>query len=151
MYNEFAKDLKDGELAEAEVMTKLLPHFERAGYLVVEDKAKKTHDLKFVHPSEQAFLVEVKWDQYSKKSGNIAIEFECSGKPSGILTTTARVWVYKYWEKGQDDWQYRAIPTDELKGFINETNYRIVAGGDQLRARMVLVPVKDIESLGVKL
>jgi hypothetical protein len=153
MHYEFRKDLKDGESAEDEVAILLRPYLEEDGcYMLMEDKAKKTHDLRYVHNAEPDFLVEVKWDQYSKKSDNIAFEFECSGKPSGIATTGARLWVYKYWE---DDWAYRAIETKRLKEYLcldgSQIKFRIVKGGDEHRARMVLVPKDVFRTWGVKL
>ena len=38
-------------------------------------------------------LLEVKRDSWVAKSGNIAIEYESRGKPSGIATTEADYWV----------------------------------------------------------
>lgn len=38
--------------------------------------------------------IEVKKDDWAVRSGNIAIEFECRGKPSGILVTQADFWCH---------------------------------------------------------
>lgn len=38
--------------------------------------------------------IEVKKDDWAVKSRNLAIEFECRGKPSGIFVTQADFWVH---------------------------------------------------------
>ena len=38
--------------------------------------------------------LEVKKDDWTVRTGNIAIEFECRGKPSGIQTTAAHFWCH---------------------------------------------------------
>lgn len=43
---------------------------------------------------DETVKVEVKKDDWTTKTGNIAIEFECRGKPSGISITKADFWCH---------------------------------------------------------
>ena len=53
----------------------------------------KPYDIKVTHEGCDLFF-EVKCDRISHRTGNMVIEHKCSGKPSGISTTTADYWVY---------------------------------------------------------
>jgi hypothetical protein len=80
---------------------------------------------------------EVKADRLCLGTNNIAIEFQCSGKPSGISTTTADYWVY--FVVGSRD--YYLIPTNVITSAISERKWtRKVKGGDGWRAEMYLFP-----------
>lgn len=67
-----------------------------------------THDLNFGESGEdwvneifaKGKKVEVKTDRMTHKTGNVFIEYESRGKPSGIATTDADYWVYKIDEVG---------------------------------------------------
>jgi hypothetical protein len=80
----------------------------------------------------------------SAKTGNIYIEYESRGKPSGIATTQADYWVYKIAE-----FKAIVIKTDELKilvkQLVNEGKARPnVKGGDNNTSIGVLVKIKDL-------
>jgi len=78
---------------------------------------------------------EVKKDKMTKRTGNVAIEFECSGKPSGISTTKADN--YLYFIEGEN--VYYEIPVDYIKQVIAENKYkRKVRGGDDYRSHCYL-------------
>jgi len=69
---------------------------ERALYKRFGDKIKSlvhcdNKDCDFI--INEKILIEVKNDNMSYKTGNVAIEIECRGKPSGINTTKANYWV----------------------------------------------------------
>jgi hypothetical protein len=82
------------------------------------------------------------WEQ----TGNIAIEIACDGKPSGIATTEADMWVH---ELLRDDKTllYLMFPIDRLKELVREA-YR--AGqvrrnvGDDARFDVVLLKLRDL-------
>ena len=77
-------------------------------------------------------------------SGNLAIEFECRGKPSGIATTKASYWLHIL-EIDGEDYCSLLFRTDVLKKAIKSTKgYRIVNGGDDNLSRLVLVPIKEL-------
>jgi hypothetical protein len=87
---------------------------------------------------------EVKTDRLSAKTGNIYIEYESRGKPSGIKTTQADYWVYKVTET-----KAIVIKTDELKEIvrqliIDKKAIPNVRGGDNNTSLGVLVKIKDL-------
>jgi len=92
--------------------------------------------------------IEVKTERGTwSRTGNIAIEFECRGKPSGIATTQASYW-FHILEIDGVDYCSLLFKTDVLKKAIKSTkNYRIVNGGDDNLSRMVLVPIKELFEL----
>jgi hypothetical protein len=82
---------------------------------------------------------EVKADRKARFSNNIVIEFECSGRPSGINVTQSDYWVYFIVGTGI----YYMIPIDELRAAINNQKYtRKVRGGDGYRSQMYLFPAE---------
>lgn len=72
---------------------------------------------------------EVKRDSYTKRTGNIVIEFSSAGKPSGIATTKS-VW-YIYIVDGEPSAYF--IPTQRLREAIANKEYyairRVAEGG----------------------
>ena len=82
--------------------------------------------------------IEVKADRMSHKTGNLVIEFESRGKPSGIETTESDYWFY--WIVGLDIGIM--VPILKLKELVK--NARVVSGGDNGTSRMYLVPVENI-------
>ena len=87
---------------------------------------------------------EVKSDRLSEKTGNVYIEYESRGKPSGIRTTQADYWVYKVSEK-----QAIVIQTDELKRkiavLLKGGKARMgVKGGDNNTSLGFLIKIKDL-------
>ncbi|MEY4334770.1 MAG: uncultured phage MedDCM-OCT-S30-C28 [Bacteroidota bacterium] len=106
-----------------------------------------THDLKFGEEAEDwvkkllsnGFKVEVKNDRLIHKTGNIFIEYESRGKPSGLSTTTANYWIYRMNEL---DIAF-IIPTDKLKKICREylkENKYIRNGGDNNTSLGLLIP-----------
>jgi hypothetical protein len=85
---------------------------------------------------------EVKSDRLAYKYGckTMFIEFECSGKPSGIQATEADFWMYYMVKPSGECVAYR-IPVPELKkmcvGCVSK------AGGDGYRSRGYIVPVDE--------
>lgn len=87
---------------------------------------------------------EVKTDRLSAKTGNIYIEYESRGKPSGIATTQADYWVYKVTET-----KAIVIKTEELKTIVRQLilDKKAIAnvrGGDNNTSVGVLVKIKDL-------
>ena len=65
-----------------------------------------------------------------QKTGNIAIEYECYGKPSGISVTEADYWFHNLCI-GDDTFCTLVFKVDNLKKLINKLDYkRSVSGGD---------------------
>ncbi len=88
--------------------------------------------------------IEVKSDRKTEETGNVYIEYESRGKPSGIRTTQAEFWVYKISEN-----QAIVISTNELKRKLNVLvkagKARMgVRGGDNNTSLGILVKVKEL-------
>lgn len=82
---------------------------------------------------------EVKADRLTHKTGNIVIEFQCNGSPSGITATEADFWVYFVLESPQEYLYYYVIPVEFIKKMILDKKFhRCLSGGDGQRSHMYL-------------
>lgn len=83
--------------------------------------------------------IEVKTDRLAHKTGNVFIEFECRGKPSGIATTTANYWIYKIEETDTAV----IVPVERLKSIcrILYKENKTLLGGDNNLSKGLLVPI----------
>ena len=91
--------------------------------------------------------VELKSESYLwERTGNICIEYEQGGKPSGIAVTEADYWVHELKRDGQT-LVYLMFPMDRLKELARAAwakgNYH-EGGGDGGRFCNVLIPLRDI-------
>ena len=86
---------------------------------------------------------EVKSDRMACRTGNVAIEIACNGKPSGVSTTEANFYAYFIIFPTMSPTLY-LIPTDALKELIIDNKYRRVKGGDGWRSEMILVPIEEL-------
>lgn len=94
--------------------------------------------------------LEVKADRMWWNSGNLAFEFQCNGKPSGIAASKATWWVSVL--TNQDDPNNTDLiliwKTEELKellrSLIREKKAEVKNGGDGMRAQLVLVKIDDL-------
>ena len=91
-------------------------------------------------------VYEVKADRMVAKYGNFFIEFECSGKPSGISTTTATHWVlYDIADNKTPYGEPRAcykVPRETLLDVAKQHKSR--AGGDNYRSKGWLLPAEEL-------
>ena len=75
---------------------------------------------------------------------NLFFEFEWNGKPSGFKATQADWWVHILTLHGQNMGAFLLpVPRlrEELRKLVNEKHARVTAGGDQHKARGVLLPL----------
>ena len=80
------------------------------------------------------------------KTGNIAIEYESYGKPSGINATEADYWFHNLCI-GDEVYGTLVFKTDMLKKIVNSTdNKRIVSGGDHNASKMYLMNIQKLFS-----
>src|SRR4029077_10818669 len=92
--------------------------------------------------------VEVKADEVWPRTGRLAIEYECRGKPSGIATTKATSWVYPL------HGAYLVVPTKRLHELAQEAwrQGQRAEGGDvedgRPTSKLVLVRLCDILCCG---
>jgi hypothetical protein len=107
----------------------------RLGEIFVGEDIKKLETIELKSESHQ-------WE----KTGNIAIEFEWNGKPSGIAATEAGWWAH---ELKRDDGTlgYFMFPDDRLRTLCREAyrrgSYRIGVGDDCLSS-VVLIRIRDL-------
>ncbi len=123
----------------------------------VENRKKFDIDLEYGQVREklvadmlQEKKIEVKSERDKwQKTGNIAIEYECYGKPSGISSTEADYWFHNLCI-GDDTFCTLVFKVDNLKKLINKLDYkRSVSGGDHNASRMYLLKLDKLFSSDV--
>ena len=113
----FDLDLKYGQEREQQVAN-----------LLIADKSK----------------IEVKTERdWWAKTGNIAIEIESWGKPSGLEATEADYWVHILAE-GDKDYCRLIFDTRTIKRLAKKYIGTLKNGGDGWRSRFVLIPLAEI-------
>ena len=123
----------------------------------VEDRKKFDIDLEYGKVREQLVAdmlqdkkIEVKSERdVWQKTGNIAIEYECYGKPSGINATESDYWFHNLCI-GDETFATIVFDTNSLKRIIaNLDSKRSVSGGDNNAARMYLLNLQKLFSSDV--
>tara|TARA_E500000318_G_scaffold56434_1_gene52507 strand:- start:3452 stop:3874 length:423 start_codon:yes stop_codon:yes gene_type:complete len=83
------------------------------------------------------------------KTGNIAIEYECYGKPSGIAATEADFWFHNLCV-GDKTFATLVFDVPSLRTIIDNLDYkRSVSGGDNYASRMYLLNLQKLFSSDV--
>ena len=117
MNKKFDKDLKYGQERENRIVS-----------ILDKDKTK----------------LEVKTERdWWQKSGNMCIEVECYGKPSGIMATEADYWVHILAD-GDKDFVRMIFDTSTIKKLTKKYMKNIRSGGDGNKSRFVLVPLSEL-------
>jgi hypothetical protein len=135
--SKFQKQLANGNIYEM----RSLMYMEHDTYEQKQGKFKP-YDLIITKDGIET-KIEVKSDRQAGKTGNMAIEYECNGKPSGITSTEADYYIYFiiYSDDIQEDGTPREecykIPIKRLIKIAKEC--RKVRGGDGNRSCMYLV------------
>ena len=123
----------------------------------VKDRKKFDIDLEYGKIRESQILdmfenakIEVKSERdIWQKSGNIAIEYECYGKPSGIKATESDYWFHNLCIN-DETYATLVFRTDFLRRIIDSLDYvRSVKGGDNMAARMYLLNIQRLFSSDV--
>ena len=144
-YN-FAEDLKDGQKGE-----QVIRHFVEStmDLKYIKDNDTNAFDLLFQGNGEDPTTFEVKTDLWEKDwnkggSGNMAIEYSCRGKPSGIAVSRAKYFVY--YLVNVSDKQIWLIETEKLQELllrekfpsktVGETHY----DSDEKVAKCYMIP-----------
>lgn len=84
-----------------------------------------------------------------QKSGNICIEYESYGKPSGIRATQSDYWFHNLCV-GDNEFCTLVFKTDVLKTIVDKVNtFRTVSGGDHNASKMFLVSLQKLFSSDV--
>ena len=130
MNNNFKKDLADGQKGEEAVK-----HFCETvldlRFMKYNDNS--AFDILFEDDEYNLVTFEVKTDLFEKNwneggTGNMAIEYKCRGKPSGIRKTKALYFVY--YIPNIDDKHLWIISVDDLKSLLKEHNFKRVDAGE---------------------
>lgn len=123
----------------------------------VEDRKKFDIDLEYGKVREQLVAdmlqdkkIEVKSERdVWQKTGNIAIEYESYGKPSGINATESDYWFHNLCI-GEDVFATLVFDTNSLRRIIdNLDSKKSVSGGDNNASRMYLLNLKKLFSSDV--
>jgi len=123
----------------------------------VEDRKKFDIDLEYGQVREKLVAdmlqdkkIEVKSERDKwQKTGNIAIEYESYGKPSGINSTEADYWFHNLCI-GDDTFCTLVFKVDNLRKLIDKLDYkRSVSGGDHNASRMYLLKLSKLFSSDV--
>ena len=116
----------------------------RADLKFGQENEKKIAEKIFNIPIES---IEVKEDKIANATGNIFIEYESRGKPSGIATTQADVWFYTVTESPGGLFFY----TKELKEiveFLKPTHTRL--GGDDNTSKGILISFGEFFKINLR-
>jgi len=123
----------------------------------IEDRKKFDLDLKYGKVKEKIIadmLQDKKIEVKSERgmwldTGNIAIEFESYGKPSGIASTESDYWFHNLCI-GEEIYGTLVFKTDMLKKIIKNTpNKREVSGGDNKASKMYLINIQKLFNVDI--
>jgi len=123
----------------------------------IEDRKKFDLDLKYGKVKEKIIadmLQDKKIEVKSERgmwldTGNIAIEFESYGKPSGIVSTESDYWFHNLCI-GEEIYGTLVFKTDMLKKIIKNTpNKREVSGGDNKASKMYLMNIQKLFNVDI--
>ena len=89
--------------------------------------------------------VECKTDRICQKTGNVFIEIESRGKPSGIKTTKSKYFAICLWLEQRDLQTWVLIPTKILKKLMK--SFPIKNGGDNWTSRGHIIPKEKLLDL----
>ena len=107
-------------------------------------REKKVHDIF----SNKKIEVKTERDWWFK-TGNIALEYECNGKPSGINATESDYWIHIL-AKGNKNHCMLVFEVKELKKIVKkykEQYTRMV--GDRNASKCVILPIRKLFDLEV--
>jgi len=83
-----------------------------------------------------------------QKTGNICIEYQSWGKPSGIEATESDYWFHNLCV-GEEEYCTLVFDTTVLRKIIAANKFRSVSGGDNNASRMHLIPLKKLFDMNV--
>ena len=132
--SKFTRDLV--EFRQGEELAKFIL-YEDFGILVSSEGKCPSYDLK------GEYLFEVKTDRYSKKSGNICVEYQTkSGCDSGITSTKSDYYFVICYVGNL--WIGCLIKTDVLRGLVFLCDRTTTYGGDRGNVKMKLIKISEV-------
>ena len=123
----------------------------------VKDRKKFDIDLNYGEVREKQVAdmlqnkkIEVKSERDMwQRTGNIAVEYESYGKPSGIKATESDYWFHNLCI-GNETYATLVFRTDVLRSIIDSLDYtKSVNGGDHNASRMYLLNIQKLFSSDV--
>ena len=89
--------------------------------------------------------IEVKSERsWWRKTGNIAIEYESRGKPSGVYKTESDYWFHRL-ELDEGEFCTLVFPTPIIRKIVDKYKDKLTKNvGDNNTSKCVLVPIKKI-------
>ncbi len=97
---------------------------------------------------EQGSKLEVKTERnWWKKTGNIAVEVECNGKPSCLSTTDADYWIHLLYDDKKIVGGFIMTVDylrERIKELVTSGDAVVKMGGDNNASKMVLVPISKV-------
>ena len=123
----------------------------------IKDRKKFDIDLKWGEVREkqvadmlQNKTIEVKSERDMwQRTGNIAVEYESYGKPSGIKATESDYWFHNLCI-GKETYATLVFRTDVLRSIIDSLDYtKTVKGGDHNASKMYLLNIQKLFSSDV--
>jgi queuine/archaeosine tRNA-ribosyltransferase len=123
----------------------------------VKDRKKFDIDLNYGEVREKQVAdmlqnkkIEVKSERDMwQRTGNIAVEYESYGKPSGIKATESDYWFHNLCI-GDETYATLVFRTDVLRSIINSLDYtKSVNGGDHNASKMYLLNIQKLFSSDV--
>jgi hypothetical protein len=122
---DFKTDIKTGEQGEDFVKNFLISR----GFKFIHKNNDNKYDLLMSY-NDNNYTYEIKTDvllSEKRDTGNLVVEFESRGKPSGVSVCEADYYVY-YIPKLKEIWN---IGMNDLKNLIASESFRVVVGGDK--------------------
>lgn len=124
---DFKKDFPIAKMTEQEVASILKKKYSAK---IIEFGKTIEYDI-IAEVNNKEYKFEVKEDFTCQRTGNVGLEFECRGKPSGIQASKADFYIYKIHTK-HDGICFYLCSTKTLKKMIEEKEYFIIVnGGDK--------------------
>ena len=124
-YN-FEDDLPIAKKTEAQITDWLVSK----GLTFLEDCDDNRYDVKMAYGAGNEVTIEIKEDFTCERTGNVGVEVESWGRPSGLSTSKADMYLYKIHEPSGRKSMYM-IKTAKLKTMVkNCLWFREVVGGD---------------------
>ena len=118
------------------IHTKARPNFD----LDLKFGQEKENELQEILHNEP---LECKCDKRCIDTGNVFVEFEDRGKPSGISITKSTFYAFCLYKKEREKKQiWVLIPTEILKKLMKK--YPVKSGGDNWEARGHIIPKEDL-------
>lgn len=144
-YN-FKEDLVVAQENEAKIAEMLS---NESGFICESGNDTSSHDIS-CHLNDNFYKIECKEDFQVGRTGNVAVEIECRGKPSGIEISQSDFWVYTLHRDTKEVW---IMTTASLRKAIKHKKYFTKCEAGDLGtngqvARICLFDYETFTSLG---